>query len=120
MKQKKAGFALVDVLMAVVLLALGISFITSLLTSSHRNVKQAETLTQAAYVAETAKDTLWALTFHESGTMVGEDKIGDTKYQWQAEKTGGDSRINQVKIQVKWTDVAGVHQQVFMTALPVR
>lgn len=121
MKRSDEAFALVDVLMAVLILAIGLSLVTGMISNSYRNVKAARILTNAAYVAEKVKDDLRSPSSPHRWTgqrKEGGRRLGSVDYQWQVEKVKTEAGIDQVQINVAWKDAVGSHTQAFLTCLP--
>jgi len=125
MKEKpKNGFALVDVLLAVLVLAIGVGYLTSLMTSSARQTGAATNLTHASYLVERVKDDLKfpgsGARLNSEGTARGTEKIQAIDYSWTARRESSEAGVDQVQINVTWKDFSGSHSHVFVTSIRSR
>ncbi|HNT33932.1 MAG TPA: hypothetical protein PKH07_02930 [bacterium] len=124
MKNSKNGFAMVDVLLAVLVLAIGIGFLTGLFTTAKRNAGYAETLTNASFVAEQAKNNLRLprakSPLNEEGLAKGTQTMGGLEYTWRASRIKSDPGTDRVVLVVTWEDFMGLHNQRFLTSIPTR
>lgn len=124
MKKSKNGFALVDVLCAVLVLAIGVGFLTSLFTAAKRQAGFGEGLTNAGFVAEQVKNTLRMprpkSLLDEQGLAHGIQEVGALKYMWRASRVKSDPGSDRIMLVISWEDFMGKHRQRFLTSIPTR
>jgi len=115
MKHSERGTALIDVLMAVVVLAITVALLTALLPTSHATIRSADELGNAAFVAQKVADRLRA-----PGVAIlekGDERVGTTTYEWKVTQRTEDAGVSQVRITVGWKGAhEDFHTQDFLSS----
>jgi len=121
MKRSENGTALIDALMAVVILAITAALLSALLPTSHATIRSAEELGNAAYVAQKVADDLRSrggqALVEGAEEIEGTERLGTTMYDWKAKQRAMEAGVAQVRITVGWEDAhKNFHTQKFLSS----
>ncbi|MGV3773211.1 MAG: type IV pilus modification PilV family protein [Verrucomicrobiales bacterium] len=90
-QQKRAGFSLVEVLCAVLILGIALAGLTQGITAALSSTKESETQSAAVMLAASVMETIRAEGFVTEGSDEGEfDEEGLALYRWRQTISSGD------------------------------
>lgn len=114
----KSGFSLIEVIIAISILAIGILTVTSLQVSAIRGNSSANKITAATTLADQRMEALKSTGFLSlaNTSWTAAETIGIFSRQWQITTTGN---LKQIDVRVTWADM-GVSRQVNISSYLAR
>ncbi len=115
----KSGFSLIEVMIAICILAFGILAVASLQVSAIRGNSSANRVTAATTLAEQRMEALKSTGFLSlaNTSWTSAETIGRFSRQWQITTTGN---LKQIDVRVMWTDPLGISRQVNISSYLAR
>ena len=112
------GILLVEVVMAVAVLAVGLTLVSRSFTNSIRVLESSRDYTLAAFLAE---EVLWELQAHPPDTLESEGTFEDhPNFKWKQDtiKDWDELELNDMSVSIEWGRRMGIYTITLLSSVP--